>query len=107
MNSHAKFVGTLVLLGCVGQAPDESQTAPTGGFPEPPIQDSLRVNDQEYPIRLDEEIKLPIRLEEPVVVLTAKPYRTFDYAGVAMPYPRGFTYEVDPEEQLTSWVLSG
>jgi hypothetical protein len=74
---------------------------------EPPVQYLLRVGDQEFPLELDSEVTLPVRMDEPKIRLSARPHCVFPHAGVTLPYPREFIFEADIDEDVSIWTLSG
>lgn len=102
---HAGRAAILCLAVSLSNAAESPRKFDAGT--EPPVQYLLRVGDQEFPLELDSEVTLPVRMDEPKIRLSARPHRVFPHAGVTLPYPREFMFEADIDEDVAIWTLSG
>ena len=78
------------------------------GSQEPPLKYTLKMGDKSVTITEGEAVNVDGTFNNPEVILTAEPNRTFPYQGVKFDYPRGFNFEAGANTGgYKSWTLSG
>ncbi|MDD2999095.1 MAG: hypothetical protein PHV05_08555 [Candidatus Riflebacteria bacterium] len=75
---------------------------------EPADSYKLLVNGSEYEIFAGKDTELPLKLDNPKISLKLEPFKTFNYGGIYLQYPRYYTFEADlADKEASFWNLSG
>ena len=88
------FLSSLALTTCVAQQ-SASKTSYT-----------LIINKKEYKITEGEDLKLNLKLDNPIVSIKSND-KEFSNEFVSFSYPHNFSEEVDNDEGFKSWTLDG
>lgn len=100
---NIRFVLSIIALLSItlnGFAQDRQKENPVSNF-------ILKVNDKEYLVRENEELKLDSTLNGPVISVKKANYMSFDNGSLSFKYPSNFSFEFEEDYAYKNWSLDG
>ena len=74
---------------------------------EPKLQIALKINNKNYKVYENEELKINEPVTNPAITVKISDYKTFENAAYSFDYPKNMSYEYSREEASNTWTLNG